>query len=55
VGILRRLILLIRYFLPDVRIRVRLDGEWHTPRALSSSRVLSAKISGLCAFTNNPG
>lgn len=31
VGILRRLILLIRYFLPDVRIRVRLDGGFAHP------------------------
>ena len=34
VGILRRLILLIRHFLPRVRIRVRLDGGFAHPAVL---------------------
>jgi hypothetical protein len=34
VGILRRLILLIRHFLPGVRIRVRLDGGFAHPAVL---------------------
>ena len=34
VGILRRLILLIRHFLPGVRIRVRLDGGFAHPDVL---------------------
>ena len=34
VGILRRLIVLIRYFLPGVRIRVRLDGGFAKPEVL---------------------
>lgn len=34
VGILRRLIRLIRYFLPGVRIRVRLDGGFAHPEVL---------------------
>lgn len=34
VGILRRLIWLIRYFLPGVRIRVRLDGGFAHPEVL---------------------
>jgi hypothetical protein len=35
VGMLRRLILLIRYFLPGVRIRVRLDGGFAHPEVLA--------------------
>ncbi len=34
VGILRRLILLIRHFLPGIRIRVRLDGGFAHPAVL---------------------
>jgi hypothetical protein len=34
VGILRRLIALLRYFLPGVRIRVRLDGGFAHPEVL---------------------
>lgn len=34
VGILRRLIALIRYFIPGVRIRVRLDGGFANPAVL---------------------
>jgi hypothetical protein len=35
VGILRRLLLLIRHFLPGVRIRVRLDGGFAHPELLA--------------------
>src|ERR1035437_1917296 len=35
VGILRRLLLLIRHFLPGVRIRVRLDGGFAHPQLLA--------------------
>jgi hypothetical protein len=36
VGILRRLIFLVRYFLPGVRIRVRLDGGFAHPEVLDA-------------------
>ena len=35
VGILRRLLLMVRYFLPRVRIRVRLDGGFAHPAVLA--------------------
>jgi hypothetical protein len=35
VGILRRLLLMVRYFLPKVRIRVRLDGGFAHPAVLA--------------------
>ena len=35
VGILRRLLLMLRYFLPKVRIRVRLDGGFAHPNVLA--------------------
>jgi hypothetical protein len=35
VGTLRRLLLLVRYFLPKVRIRVRLDGGFAHPQVLA--------------------
>jgi len=35
VGILRRLILMVRYFLPQARIRVRLDGGFAHPDILA--------------------
>lgn len=35
VGILRRLLLMLRYFLPKVRIRVRLDGGFAHPDVLA--------------------
>jgi hypothetical protein len=35
IGILRRLLLMVRYFLPRVRIRVRLDGGFAHPAVLA--------------------
>lgn len=35
VGILRRLLLMVRYFLPQVQIRVRLDGGFAHPQVLA--------------------